>query len=150
MLAASGGLCRTGPRRVIKFLFLLETIGRRLVRLTVIERASREVRCGTLPVSSFSKPVSCERIVFGVISHVNRSWSEKPRQEFSQNALRSRRKAHLICLRRSAQNSCNCSNKLGPSFSVVLIQVSFSLMEFSYPKVGFGIKRVRHVHAGGS
>jgi hypothetical protein len=68
VLAASGGLYRTGPRRVIKFHLLLETIGRRLVRLTVIERASREVRRGTRPVSSLTKPASCERIVFGVIS----------------------------------------------------------------------------------
>jgi transposase-like protein len=55
----------------------------------VIERASREVRRGTRPVSSLSEPASCERIVFGIISHLNRSCSEKPLPEFSRNALRS-------------------------------------------------------------
>jgi transposase-like protein len=70
--------------------------------MNAIERASREGRRVIRPVSSFSKPASEERIVFGVISHLNRSWSEKPLQEFLQNALRSRRKVHLPCLRRSA------------------------------------------------
>lgn len=56
------------------------------VRTTnVIERAFREVRRRTRPMSSFTNPASCDRIVFGVISHLNRSW-EKPLKEFTQNA----------------------------------------------------------------
>ncbi len=59
----------------------------RKVRTTnVIERAFREVRRRTRPMSSFTNPASCERIVFGVISHLNRSWESKPLKEFTQNA----------------------------------------------------------------
>ena len=57
------------------------------VRTTnVIERALREVRRRTRPMSSFTNPDSCDRIVFGVISHLNRSWERKPLKEFTQNA----------------------------------------------------------------
>ena len=52
----------------------------------VIERAFREVRRRTRPMSSFTNPDSCDRIVFGVISHLNRSWERKPLKEFTQNA----------------------------------------------------------------
>lgn len=56
------------------------------VRTTnVIERAFREVRRRTRPMSSFTNPASCNRIIFGVIRHWNRSW-EKPLKEFTQNA----------------------------------------------------------------
>jgi transposase-like protein len=61
------------------------------VRTTnVIERAFREVRRRTRPMSSFTNPASCERIVFGVISHLNRSWERKPLKEFTQHASRYR------------------------------------------------------------
>jgi putative transposase len=57
------------------------------VRTTnVIERAFCEVRRRTRPMSSFSNPESCDRIVLGVISHLNRSWERKPLPEFTQNA----------------------------------------------------------------
>jgi putative transposase len=57
------------------------------VRTTnVIERAFREVRRRTRPISSFSNCESCDRIVFGVIGHLNRSWERKPLSEFTQDA----------------------------------------------------------------
>jgi putative transposase len=57
------------------------------VRTTnVIERAFREVRRRTRPMSSFTNPASCQRIIFGVISHLNRSWERKPLEEFTQHA----------------------------------------------------------------
>jgi len=37
-------------------------------------------------MSSFTNPASCDRIVFGVISHLNRSWERKPLREFTQHA----------------------------------------------------------------
>jgi hypothetical protein len=37
-------------------------------------------------MSSFTNPASCDRIVFGVITHLNRSWERKPPKEFSQKA----------------------------------------------------------------
>jgi hypothetical protein len=36
-------------------------------------------------MSSFANPGSCDRIVFGVISHLNRSWEKKPFKEFTHN-----------------------------------------------------------------
>jgi transposase-like protein len=57
----------------------------RKVRTTnIIERAFREVRRRTRPMSSFTNPASCDRIVFGVITHLNRSWERKPLKEFTQ------------------------------------------------------------------
>lgn len=56
------------------------------VRTTnMIERAFREVRRRTRPMSSFTNPASCDRIVFGVISHLNRSWERKPLKQFTHN-----------------------------------------------------------------
>jgi transposase-like protein len=46
----------------------------RKIRTTnIIERLFREVRRRSRPISSFTNPASCDRIVFGVISHLNRS-----------------------------------------------------------------------------
>ena len=57
------------------------------VRTTnVIERSFREVRRRTRPMTSFTNRESCQRIVFGVISHLNRSWERKPLPKFTQNA----------------------------------------------------------------
>ena len=59
----------------------------RKVRTTnVIERCFREVRRRTRPMSSFTNPASCDRIIFGVISHLNRSWETRPLKQFTQNA----------------------------------------------------------------
>jgi len=59
----------------------------RKVRTTnVIERCFREVRRRTRPISSFTNPASCDRIIFGVLSHLNRSWERKPLKQFTQNA----------------------------------------------------------------
>lgn len=56
------------------------------VRTTnVIERAFREVRRRTRPMSSFSNPESCDRIIYGVFTNLNRSWARKPLPEFTQN-----------------------------------------------------------------
>jgi putative transposase len=57
----------------------------RKVRTTnVIERCFREVRRRTRPISSFTNPASCDRIIFGVISHLNRSWETRPLKQFTQ------------------------------------------------------------------
>lgn len=56
------------------------------VRTTnIIERSFREVRRRTRPMSSFTNPASCDRIVYGVISHLNRSWERKPIRQFTQD-----------------------------------------------------------------
>jgi putative transposase len=55
------------------------------VRTTnVIERAFREVRRRTRPISSFCNDDSCQRIIYGVVAHLNSSWGSKPLPEFTQ------------------------------------------------------------------
>jgi len=52
---------------------------RRKVRTTnAIERAFREVRRRTRPMSCFQNKDSVDRIIFGVISHLNQAWRENP------------------------------------------------------------------------
>ena len=56
------------------------------VRTTnVIERAFREVRRRVRPMSCFTNSRSVDRIILGVISHLNKSWKEKPLSEFTQD-----------------------------------------------------------------
>lgn len=57
---------------------------RRKLRTTnVIERCFREVRRRTRPMTCFNNPESCERIIFAVLSHLNRGWEGKPLPEFT-------------------------------------------------------------------
>jgi putative transposase len=48
-----------------------------------IERAFREVRRRTRPMSCFQNAASVDRIVYGVISHLNDKWKENPLREFT-------------------------------------------------------------------
>ncbi|MFZ6017460.1 MAG: transposase [Nitrospirota bacterium] len=55
------------------------------VRTTnVIERAFREVRRRTRPVSCFNNTQSIERIVYAVLTHLNDQWRVKTLKEFTQ------------------------------------------------------------------
>jgi len=59
----------------------------RKVRTTnAIERAFREVRRRTKPMSCFQNPASVDRIIFGVINYLNQSWKDKPLKEFTHKA----------------------------------------------------------------
>lgn len=54
------------------------------VRTTnAIERAFREVRRRTRPMSCFQNPASVDRIIYAVINHLNSSWKEKPLPQFT-------------------------------------------------------------------
>ncbi len=56
----------------------------RKVRTTnAIERAFREVRRRTRPMSCFQNPASVDRIIFGVVSHLNKSWEARPLSQFT-------------------------------------------------------------------
>jgi putative transposase len=56
------------------------------VRTTnVIERSFREVRRRIRPMSCFTNTQSVNRIIYGVINHLNESWKEKPFIKFTQN-----------------------------------------------------------------
>jgi transposase-like protein len=58
---------------------------RRKVRTTnAIERAFREVRRRTRPMSCFTNSASCERIIYSVVTHLNKSWEGKVLPEFTQ------------------------------------------------------------------
>lgn len=52
----------------------------------VIERAFREVRRRTRPMSCFNNDQSIERIVYAVINHLNEQWSKKPLKEFTHKS----------------------------------------------------------------
>jgi len=52
----------------------------------VIERAFREVRRRTRPMSCFNNTQSIERIVYAVLSHLNDKWRIKPLKEFTQKS----------------------------------------------------------------
>jgi len=60
---------------------------RRVVRTTnAIERCFREVRRRTRPMSCFNNNASCERIIYAVFSHLNRSWKGHPLPQFTHNS----------------------------------------------------------------
>jgi len=60
---------------------------RKAVRTTnAIERAFREVRRRTRPMTCFTNDASCERIIYAVVSHLNGNWEGRPLQQFTQNS----------------------------------------------------------------
>lgn len=59
----------------------------RKVRTTnAIERAFREVRRRTRPMSCFTNEASCDRIIYAVIHHLNGQWERHPHREFTQKS----------------------------------------------------------------
>jgi len=50
----------------------------------IIERSFREVRRRTRPIGCFENEASINRIIFGVISGLNKNWKAKPLKEFTQ------------------------------------------------------------------
>jgi transposase-like protein len=61
-----------------------EPLRKKLRTTTVIERAFREVRRRTRPMSCFNNTQSVERIVYAVLSHLNDHWGKRPLKEFTQ------------------------------------------------------------------
>jgi putative transposase len=59
-------------------------VHRRKIRTTnAIERAFREIRRRTRPMSCFQNYASVDRIIYGVITHLNKSWEDKPLKQFT-------------------------------------------------------------------
>lgn len=59
----------------------------RKIRTTnAIERAFREVRRRTRPMSCFTNEASCDRIIYAVIHHLNTTWERHPLAQFTQKA----------------------------------------------------------------
>ena len=60
---------------------------RKAIRTTnAIERSFREVRRRTRPMSCFTNNASCQRIIYAVISHLNKSWEGHPLPQFTHNS----------------------------------------------------------------
>jgi len=49
----------------------------------IIERSFREVRRRVRPMTCFENDASVAIIIFGVMSHLNKSWKDKPIKEFT-------------------------------------------------------------------
>lgn len=69
---------------LLNFFDLPEDHWKKIRTTNVIERAFREVRRRTRPMSSFTNLASCDRIIYGVITHLNSSWETKPFPKFTQ------------------------------------------------------------------
>jgi putative transposase len=59
---------------------------KKLRTTNVIERAFREVRRRTRPMTCFSNSQSIERIVYAVLNHLNSQWEIKPLREFTHKS----------------------------------------------------------------
>lgn len=71
---------------LLNFYYCPEEIWIKLRTTNVIERAFREVRRRTRPMSCFNNTQSIERIVYAVLSHLNDKWRIKPLYEFTQKS----------------------------------------------------------------
>lgn len=68
---------------LLNFLACPQAHWRKVRTTNSIERAFREVRRRTRPMSCFQNSASVDRIIYGVISHLNASWEVKPLKEFT-------------------------------------------------------------------
>ena len=68
---------------MLSFLSCPSTHWSKIRTTNAIERAFREVRRRTRPMSCFQNSASVNRIIFGVISHLNKAWREKPLSQFT-------------------------------------------------------------------
>jgi len=69
---------------LLNFYYCPQEIRIKVRTTNVIERAFKEVRKRTRPMSCFNNPQSIERIVYAVLSHLNDQWGLKPLKEFAQ------------------------------------------------------------------
>lgn len=68
---------------LLRFLDCPEAHRRKVRTTNAIERAFREVRRRTRPMSCFTNDASCERIIYAVVSHLNKSWKGHLLLEFT-------------------------------------------------------------------
>lgn len=59
---------------------------KKLRTTNAIERVFREVRRRTRPMSCFQNPASVERIIYAILTRMNRLWQEKPLWKITQNS----------------------------------------------------------------
>jgi len=61
-----------------------KSIRRRIRTTNVIERAFREVRRRSRPMSCFTNQDSVNRIIYAILTRLNNKWKDKPLKEFTQ------------------------------------------------------------------
>lgn len=71
---------------LLNFYSCPKELWKKLRTTNVIERAFREVRRRTRPMTCFNNSQSIERIVYAVLNHLNGQWSIKPLKEFTQKS----------------------------------------------------------------
>jgi len=69
---------------MVNFLDCPKEHWRKIRTTNAIERAFREVRRRTRPMSCFQNSASVDRIIYGVISYLNKKWEGKPLFQFTQ------------------------------------------------------------------
>ena len=80
-------LSRARPRRVAQRASRCPPEHRQKIRTTnAIERAFREVRRRVRPMTCFTNPASCDRIVYAVVTHLNTEWELHPLKGFTQKS----------------------------------------------------------------
>ncbi len=68
---------------LLSFFNCPEAHGPKIRTTNAIERAFREVRRRTRPMSCFQNAASVDRIIYGIINHLNSTWKEKPIPQFT-------------------------------------------------------------------
>lgn len=71
---------------LLSFLNCPEAHWRKVGTTNAIERAFREVRRRTRPMSCFQNPPSVDRIIFGVTNRLNTAWKARPIPGFTHNS----------------------------------------------------------------
>lgn len=68
---------------LLNFLECPEAHRKKIRTTNAIERSFREIRRRTRPMSCFQNYASVDRIIYGVINHLNSNWEDKPIIEFT-------------------------------------------------------------------
>lgn len=86
--AAPGAVaCLAKDLEALLAFFMCPAAHWRKIRTTnAIERAFREVRRRTRPMSCFTNEASCNRIIYAVIHHLNTTWERHPLVQFTQKS----------------------------------------------------------------
>lgn len=71
---------------LLNFFTCPEEMRKKLRTTNVIERAFREVRRRTRPMTCFNNTQSIERIIYAVLNHLNSQWGLKPLKEFTHKS----------------------------------------------------------------
>ncbi|MDD5660024.1 MAG: transposase [Actinomycetota bacterium] len=75
-------------KKILKILLTFfdfpKNIGVKIRTTNIIERSFREVRRRTRPIGCFENEASVNRIIFGIVSGLNKNWKTRSLKEFTQ------------------------------------------------------------------